>query len=307
MLNINRVLKDNRLMKATAGLSIEEFLDLKEVFQKAVREMAWKKYESGKRKGNRQRMPGGGSKGSLNNTELKLFFILVYFKCYPTMDLMGLFFDVDRSCVKKRVDRFTPILEIALGKKKSLPKRKISTLEEFIQVFPETKDLFIDGTERPVQRPKNQKKQKKHYSGKKKRHTKKNIVISDENNRIGYLSKTKSGKNHDYPMFKEKLKPEIIPKNISFWLDKGFTGIKKDYPGMDSLLPKRKPRGKELSDYDKEQNKTISGIRILSEHAIGGAKRLKITTDSFRNKSDKFNDTVMCLACGLWNYHLDSC
>ena len=70
---------------------------------------------------------------------------------------------------------------------------------------------------------------------------------------------------------------------------------------------KKKPKGKELSDYDKEQNRIISGICVSVEHAIAGVKRLRIVTDKFRNKTDKFNDKVMHLACGLWNYHLDYC
>ena len=223
------------------------------------------------------------------------------------MDLTGLIFDLDRSNVKHNVDNFTPVLEKALGKTLSLPKRKIRTLEEFFELIPEAKDLFVDGTERPTQRPKNSKKQKDNYSGKKKAHTKKNLVINGEKKRVAYLGKTAGGKEHDYAIFKNEFDPKTVPKDITLWMDKGFTGAQKDYPDADIMMPKRKPREKELSAYDKEQNKTISGIRILSEHTIGGVKRLKIITDKFRNKSDKFNDKVMFLSCGLWNYHLDYC
>ncbi len=74
-----------------------------------------------------------------------------------------------------------------------------------------------------------------------------------------------------------------------------------------TILPKRKSKGKELSKKEKQDNKTISGIRILSEHAIGGVKRMRIVTDKFRNKSIKFNDKVIYLSCGLWNYQLEHC
>ena len=92
----------------------------------------------------------------------------------------------------------TPILENALGKEMVPPERKINSLEELLELFPEAKDIFIDGTERPIQRPKDYEKQKKNYSGKKKMHTRKNIVISDKKRRIGYLSPTVEGKKHDY-------------------------------------------------------------------------------------------------------------
>ena len=46
------------------------------------------------------------------------------------------------------------------------------------------------------------------------------------------------------------------------------------------------------------------GITLWLEHAIGGIKRMRITTDKFRNKKDTFYDKAMLILCGLWNYHL---
>lgn len=294
-------------MRATTSLTIKGFNKLSKKFAISMQKIKQQKYEQGIKDGTRKRSPGGGRKGELYSIELKLLFILTYFKCYPTMDIMGLLFDLDRSNVKQNIDNLTPVIEKTLGRTLSLPKRRISTLQEFFETFPETKDLFSDGTERPIQRHKNYKKQKDNYSGKKKTHTKKNIVISDENNKIGYLGPTTNGKEHDYSMFKNELDPKVIPKNIALWVDMGFTGIKKDYTGASIVIPKRKPKGKELSDLEKADNKIISGIRILSEHAIGGIKRLRIVTDKFRNKTDRFNDKAMFIACGLWNYQLEYC
>ncbi len=62
-----------------------------------------------------------------------------------------------------------------------------------------------------------------------------------------------------------------------------------------------------MTDEEKAQNKVISGFRVLVEHAIGGAKRFRITSDKFRNKKDEFNDVAMLISCGLWNYHLKCC
>lgn len=47
-----------------------------------------------------------------------------------------------------------PVLEKLLGQKLALPKRKISTLEEFAAAFPQAVEVIIDGMERPVQRAK---------------------------------------------------------------------------------------------------------------------------------------------------------
>jgi len=54
----------------------------------------------------------------------------------------------------------------------------------------------------------------------------------------------------------------------------------------------------------KENNKIISGIRIVSEHAIGGMKRLKAASDIYRNRLPNFDDTLNLLSAGIWNFHL---
>ena len=127
------------------------------------------------------------------------------------------------------------------------------------------------------------------------------------NRRIGYLSPPAEGKRHDYGMFKDLFLLGIFPKDVTLWLDLGFTGVDKDYPDATVMMPKKKPKGKELTDEDKARNKVISGIRVIVEYAIGGIKRFRITTDKFRNKKDTFNDKAMLLSCGLWNYHLTHC
>jgi len=75
----------------------------------------------------------------------------------------------------------------------------------------------------------------------------------------------------------------------------GFTGVDKDYPDACVMMPKKKPRGKELTGEEKVQNKIISSIRVRVEHAIGGIKRMRITTDKFCNK--KFRILFMIRLC----------
>ena len=307
MINIKRCLKDERLMKAMTGVTIEEFKKLTKDFRKELDKDNIKRYKQRKETNDKSRKSGGGQKGILDTIEKKLFFVLVYLKCYPTFDFMGLLFDLSRKNSKKRVDKLMPVLEKTLKSKLVLPKRKVSNMEEFLKICPEMKDVFMDGTERPHHRKKDYKKQKEMYSGKKKRHTTKNIVINDESKRIRYLSPTMNGKEHDLSIFDKFFDSDTIPKNINFWLDLGFLGIDKYFPKMSFSMPKRKPKGKDQPKKVKEDNKIISGIRIVSEHAIGGIKRYRAITDVFRNKSLKFNDLVMNISCGLWNYHLNQC
>src|SRR5689334_14492528 len=58
--------------------------------------------------------------------------------------------------------------------------------------------VIIDGTERRRQRPKNADKQARHYSGKKKMHTDKNVVLTRaEDDRVPFLSSTYAGATND--------------------------------------------------------------------------------------------------------------
>jgi len=55
--------------------------------------------------------------------------------------------------------------------------------------------LSLDGTERRINRPLNEEQQRRKYSGKKKTHTAKNLVLVNENTRrVVYLSETTKGK-----------------------------------------------------------------------------------------------------------------
>ncbi|WP_440863578.1 hypothetical protein [Symbiopectobacterium purcellii] len=49
-----------------------------------------------------------------------------------------------------------------------MPARQIRSAEEFFRAFPGVKDVFIDGTERRVQKPKNLRRRKKNVFGKEK-------------------------------------------------------------------------------------------------------------------------------------------
>ncbi|WP_226889917.1 helix-turn-helix domain-containing protein [Nostoc sp. MG11] len=71
----------------------------------------------------------------------KLFFILFYFKCYPTFDLAGLIFDIHRSQAHEWMHRLQPILEKTLSEKLVLPERKLDSIEAFLQRFPEVKRM----------------------------------------------------------------------------------------------------------------------------------------------------------------------
>jgi hypothetical protein len=296
-MNIKKLANDPRAIKALTGLSYQEFSNLVPVFEQSLRKVQMKKP-------NRKRNPGGGQKGHLPTTEAKLFFILLYFKTYPTFDVLGYFSGKSRGRTCEYVHMYARVLERALERKQSLPQRRISSVEEFIRLFPDVKDVFLDGTERRINRPKDPKNQRKQYSGKKKTTTRKNIVMTDEKKRILYLSPTKSGRRHDKRLTDKEMLIEHIPDDVCSWVDSGFQGIQKQQKNF--CIPKKGTKKHPLAPAEKEENKLISSIRVSVEHAIGGVKRYRVVSETLRNKMNKgFDDLAMVVASGLWNYHLD--
>jgi len=67
----------------------------------------------------------------------------------------------------------------------------------------------------------------------------------------------------------------------------------------------KKPRKKELTARQKENNRKMSKVRVKVEHAISGIKRSRIVKDVFRNTKDNFSDLVMVIARGLHNFRID--
>ena len=166
MIKISKALKSNRVLKSLTGLNIEKFKELVPYFAKILEEENGKRIKNDK---NRKRKAGGGSKPTLDSVEAKLFYILFYVKVYPTFDLAGFMFDVNRSQTNRWMHQLLPILEKALDRRVVLPQRKVENVESFMNLFPNIKDVFIDGTERRVERSSDNKKQRLNYSGKKKR------------------------------------------------------------------------------------------------------------------------------------------
>jgi hypothetical protein len=294
-MNIQRALGDQRLLRAVIGMGKKEFKKLLQSFSPLVIRTRYRR--------NRKRKAGAGRNHTLKTPEEKLFYMLFYMKCYPTFDLAGYFFGVDRSQAKRWVDDLRGKLKKALGAAMVLPVRRIRSVKEFLERFPEVKELIIDGTERPVQRPGDKQKQKERYSGKKKKHTQKNIVAVTRKKRILLVGATHQGHEHDYPMLIKNKLPEVIPKKLKVYLDLGFKGIARDY-SLRVIMPFRKPRTRDLSSEQKAYNKKVSRIRVTVENALAGVKRLRCITDVCRNKNEQLKDHLMWLSCGLWNFHL---
>lgn len=294
LLDIDKILHRDRQLRSVIGMGAKQFNLLHDQFSKI--------YKAAQSAKPRKRSIGGGRKGKIKDTRAKLLFTLMYIKVYPTFDLAGALCGVVASCPCEWINEYLPILEKALGRHCVLPARKINSIVEFKRRYPGVHEIILDGGERPIQRPKNKKNQSKAYSGKKKRHTRKNIYLTDASKKVLYLSPTKSGKIHDFNQFKKTNILDNIPEDIGILGDKGFTGI-DHLSNHTALIPKKKPKGKPLSVDDRENNSLIASAGMKVEHAIGGVKRMRIVSDIFRGKFGH-DDRFTFVSAALWNFYL---
>ena len=116
-----------------------------------------------------------------------------------------------------------PVLQDALAALGFAPKRDASRLATSLLLCAGAPAGAIDGTERRRQRPTNAERQKEHYSGKKKTHTDKNILLVNEITRkVVYLGPTVAGKTHDKKAADEA--EMTYPSNATLDKDPGFQG-----------------------------------------------------------------------------------
>lgn len=215
-------LKENpRKFVSFTSLTPDEF----DLLLPAFEQVYLKKYPVSKTKTGsaRKRKAGAGRKGLLVGIEQKLLFALVYQKSYPLQSVMGELFGMGQSQANQWIHGLLPILKQALDNLGYAPERDPKKFKKNEQDQKDAVDSIIDGTERRRQRPKQAEKQALHYSGKKKIHSDKNIVIATaRKKRVSFLSQTYPGKTHD----KNVADTEDIsyPEHIRLHKDTGFQG-----------------------------------------------------------------------------------
>ena len=148
--------KPNELISMT-GYTLEEFNALLPAFKQAVLECD--RTLEGKERQNKATIYKNSALSSIAD---QLFFILIYMKQYTTQTILGKLFGISQPKANLWIHYLMPLLPLALDKLKAMPSRDMQDIDE-----EEASVYSHDGTERPIQRPKNSEKQKEHYSGKK--------------------------------------------------------------------------------------------------------------------------------------------
>ena len=146
----------------------------------------------------------------------------------------------------------------------------------------------------PVSAPK---KQRRHYSGKKRRHTQKVQVIADKGTGKVIATAFCEGKRQDLALFKDSR--TAIPASCLCLADSGYQGLDKQH--KNSLTPKKKSKRRPLTAGQKAANRAIARERIGCEHVIGRLKVFRILMERYRNRRKRFGLRVNLIAalCNL--------
>lgn len=124
-------------------------------------------------------------------------------------------------------------------------------------------------------------RQKRSYSGKKKRHTHKVHIVIDADTRRIICVHFERGNCHDFQLYKNsklRLHPGICQK-----VDSGYQGADKLH--LNTQLPKKKTKKNPLTKEHKRANRQHAKERIPVEHINAKAKVFKLLENRYRSHS----------------------
>jgi len=241
----------------------------------------------------RKRAPGAGRKRVLAPYQ-EVLITLVYLRHNVSHAVCGQLFGV---CADVSEDTFSDVVQVL---KQVCPSERYDAEKRWKKGepswSPSAEDLLlVDSFETPVPRPSTNEKQKRLYSGKKKRHTLKTQVTTNVCGEIICIDPGHPGPTNDKTLYEksgvEKRFPDA-PKQA----DLGYLGA----PNM--ILPhKRKNRRNvrnELTDEQKEENRRLASVRVHVEHAIRRIKGWRIMRGEYRLATGLF-PTVAQATVGL--------
>ncbi len=182
---------------------------------------------------------GGGRKELLSSTQ-QVCLCLFYLRQIPTFEILGMLFGVSKSEAHITFHYWIKIL------RKILPPSLLEQVEDkegdliIVQEVLTNFKLLVDSLEQPIERPSDNEKQKKFYSGKKKQHTLKNQLVSLPNGQdivdveVGF-----PGPTADINLFREQ--QNKFDEEQGFEADKAYQG------GKNITTPHKKKRKRELN------------------------------------------------------------
>lgn len=214
----------------------------------------------------------------------KLLMTLLYLRQNTSATMVGQMFGFSADSVEKNA-----LPEVLAVLKEQFPASRWEAVKRHRgeKWNPDEVDkIIVDSFETPIPRPSDQERQKRVYSGKKKRHTLKTQIITDRKGTILDINSGHRGPKADVKIWNETELPNELKEKPKLG-DKAYLGADKP-----TQTPKKKPKGGELNEEEKAANKVISQERIYVEHSIRRVKGYRVVRDEFRLAQGIFPSVV---------------
>ncbi len=206
----------------------------------------------------------------------KLLMCVLYLRHNTSHEVVGRMFSFSADTSENAFAEVLPILRDLFPNQKWEAERRYGRGEEKWSPS-KVERVIIDSFETPIRRPSNNARQKRYYSGKKRRHTLKTQVATDQKGGVLCVGKTHRGPQADIKVYEEDELSSVL-KDIPRFGDKAYCDRK--HPEI--VTPHKKPRGQELGDEQRAENKLISSARVSVEHGIRRVKGFRIVRDEYR-------------------------
>lgn len=283
MITYDRVAETPKAFPALTGLTRAEFDRLFREFAAAAD--AHRAARTHTKRGSRRlvRAAGAGHPHDLD-PRTRLLLALVWLRVYPTYELLGWLFGLDRSNAWHNAQDVLEVLEGMTDFPFDRPGKdrpKLGTADAVMAEFPAVR-VIIDAKEQAVRRPSGWEGQKPFYSGKKKRHTVKNQVACTPAGRIASVSRTAPGRTHDLTVLRHDGILGRLPADAGVMADKGYVGVQADAGGRPVVIPAKAGRNRPLTDEQKAANRVINRCRVVVEHVMAQLNRFQVLRQVFR-------------------------
>jgi hypothetical protein len=304
MLTYEELCRHPNVFPSLTGLTRAEFDALLPRFVQAEDEL--RSRSSHTREGKpRERSPGAGRPHDNADAD-RLLMALMWLRIYPTYEVLGFFFDLHKRNAQLGVRSVLDVLDSLSDFPLQRPgddRKKMRSPAEVMAAFPDVR-FIIDAKEQRINKPAGEGKQKPYYSGKKKTHTIKTQLVVNPRGQIELVSDSVPGSTHDLEVLKSSDALSRLKGRGGVMLDKGYVGVDKYEREVPFVLPFKKPRGGELSDFQRDYNRRVAKERIVVEHTIAQVNRFTVLRQVFRGKQRERHTKVIQVVAKLVNERL---
>jgi hypothetical protein len=245
----------------------------------------------------RQRAAGAGAPPA-HDPPTRLLIALVWLRIYPTYELLGWLFGLEKSNAWEAVQDALAVLETLADfpfERPATERKRLATKAAVMEAFPAVA-VIVDAKEQPFRRPRGWERQKPFYSGKKKRHTVKNQVVCRPDGRIAAVSDTRPGSTHDLTVLREDGLLDRLDRDEGAMGDKAYVGAQGDRPGVPVVVPAKATRGHPLTEEQKAANGVISRCRVVIEHVNAQLNRFQALKQVFRSEFERHTRVIRVVA-----------